>query len=321
MAKMKGIFFSLVILFLMFSLFLILFIHQITIFESSEIISIKNRINSMITLIKAIAKDSEKAISIISKRAMNAAINYVITNGIGLNNANETIVELIVNGSINGTSQPLMENSTLKDWSSKMIYIASTKGFFASIDFPYIFVFMNDSFTVSVKYKIKIVVKDEKTSSNITKSFEKVVYSSILNLEDPLYPLNTYGRVPNYFKQSPHLLTHNTTQLIEDLNNSYYHISLNGASFFDRLEGKYFVQEKYKISNNYIGLESFVNKDKLLTSGIPINENQTNIDYLYFSNYNTTSYKIVGMPNNFRLDNETTIFNKTHLEIYNATIE
>jgi len=79
------------------------------------------------------------------------------------------------------------------------------------------------------------------------------------------------------------------------------------------------VQEKYE-RENPIGLESFVNKDKILAAGLPINYNQTNIDYLYFSNVNVVSYKIVGMPDNFRLDNETSINGLGHLQIYNVTI-
>ncbi|MCS7123158.1 MAG: hypothetical protein RMJ17_01085 [Candidatus Aenigmarchaeota archaeon] len=318
---MKGIAFSIVILFLVWLFFLIVFTQQAHFFEISKIDTLKNRINSMVILFDSISRDSEKAMVIIAKRAMNAAINKVIEEGKGLTSANKTIVELIVNGTINNDLQPLMENSTLKDWINKMIFLANQKGFFLTIDIINIFIYLNDSFNLAIEYKFKITIKDEKTDSRISKTIEKTAYSSILNLEDPLYPLNTLGRVTNYFRESPHWMNYtNVSKLLDDLNNSYYHISLNGASFLDRLEGKYFVQDKYRVTKNYVGLESFVNKDKILISGLPIRINQTNIDYLYFSNYNTTSYKILGMPDNFRLDNETTVFNKTHLQIYNATI-
>jgi hypothetical protein len=107
--------------------------------------------------------------------------------------------------------------------------------------------------------------------------------------------------------------------LKDDLNNSYYHPSLYGASFLDRLEGKFFVQEKY-FKSKPIGLESFVNKDKILSAGLFVNTSLTNMDYLYFSGSNVPSYSISGMPTNFRLDNETTIEGKTHLQIYNVTV-
>jgi len=318
---MKGVFLSIALIFVTFLMLSLILLRQFSLLQFSTLSGLEIRANSMTILTESILKDSEKAVKIISKRAANAAINYVILNGMGLNNSNETILELMVNGTINNVSQPLMENSTLKNWKAKMIEIAKDRGFNLNLDFIEIFIFQEDSFNFGIKYKLLIDMKDTKANISFKKVFERTVFQNIENLEDPLYPLNTFGRVTNYFRLSPHWMNYTEiSKLQDDHNNSYYHPSLNGASFLDRLEGKLFVQDKYRINQNYIGLESFINKNKLLSAGLSININKTNIDYLYFSNYNVTSYKILGMPEDFRLDNETTVFNLTHLEVYNATI-
>lgn len=318
----KGLFISLTLIFIAFFIISLIFLQQSSITFFSERKFVEIRVNSLINLYNSILLDSMKSFSIIGKRAMNAAINKVIIDGIGLENANETLKELIINGTINGIPQPLMEDSTFNDWKNRIIEIVRNRGFDANITLQNLFIFMNDSFNLAINYSLGIFLTDEKTLSSINRTNSKIVLISIENLEDPIYPLNTFGRVTNYFRKSPHLFFHlnNTTQLTEDLNNSYYHPSLNGASFLDRLEGKYFVQEKYRVSSYNIGLESFVNKEKVLISGLPINTNLTNIDYYYFSNSNITSFKILNMPNYFKLDNETTINGLTHLIFYNATI-
>ena len=319
---MKGILFSLIIFFIAVFLAIFLLTQRSSVSFYSTQKALENRIESMLSLVKNTFDDSERAIEIIGRRACVSAINYVVTNGTPLSSANETIVELMVNGTLNSAPQPLMEYATIKDWSDTLEYLIETQGFNAEIEVSNLTVLPFDSFNLQIDYSIKVKISDLRTRTNITKIEKKSVILNIEYLEDPLYPLNTYGRVVNTIVKSPHWLNYsnsNTTNLQDDLNNSYYHPSLYGASFLDRLEGKYFVQEKYR-KENPIGLESFVNKDKILTSGLPISYNQTNIDYLYFSNTNVVAYKVVGMPDSFRLDNETSINGLGHLQIYNVTI-
>ncbi len=319
---MKGILFSLILFFIViFLAFFLLTQRSFVSFYSSQK-ALENRIESMLILTKNIFEDSERALEIIGKRACVTAINFVISNGIPLNSSNETLAELITNGTINSTSQPLMENATIQDWIKTLEYLVSLQGFDAKIEIQKLVVQPYDSFNLEISYKMKVEISDLKTKTNLTKVEDRKILLSIENLEDPLYPLNTYGRIVNTIIKSPHWLNYSsedTSNLLDDLNNSYYHPSLYGASFLDRLEGKYFVQQKYW-KENPIGLESFVNKDKILSAGLPIIVNLTNIDYFYFSNSNVTSYRIANMPENFRLDNETTIESKTHLQIYNVSV-
>ncbi|MGC9059190.1 MAG: hypothetical protein ACP5H3_02175 [Candidatus Aenigmatarchaeota archaeon] len=319
---MKGILFSLILFFvtIFLALFLITQKSFVSFYSSQK--AIENRIESMIILSKNVFEDSERALAIIGKRACVSAINFIITNGMPLNSSNETLVELIINGTINSNPQPLMEGATVNDWIDTLENLIDLQGFQAKIEIQKLIIQPYDSFNLEIDYRMKVEISDLRTKTNLTKVQDRKVLLNIEKLEDPLYPLNTYGRIVNTIVKSPHWLNYSskdTSNLLDDLNNSYYHPSLYGASFLDRLEGKYFVQQKYW-KKNPIGLESFVNKDKILSVGLPIIVNLTNIDYLYFSNSNVTSYRIANMPDNFRLDNETTIENKTHLQIYNVSV-
>jgi len=106
--------------------------------------------------------------------------------------------------------------------------------------------------------------------------------------------------------------------LIDDVKNSYYHSSEKGASFLDRLEGKLEVQEKYKSqTNTTIGLEFFVNKDYILSLGLPVDLEKTNVDHLYFSEASHPGKRVKGLENTkFRIDEEICTDEKTHAEMY-----
>lgn len=116
--------------------------------------------------------------------------------------------------------------------------------------------------------------------------------------------------------------------ITEDIKNNTYYSSTEGASFFDRLEGRLNLTEKYVNLSRYgrqrigvnttqaIGLEGFVNVSefayyKLYENGIlPEYTNQTATDYKYFAN--KAGQQIYGTPYWFRLDGK-------HINKYNIT--
>ena len=108
--------------------------------------------------------------------------------------------------------------------------------------------------------------------------------------------------------------------LKDDISKQYYHPSLNGGSFLDRLEGKLTVQSKYQAQTlNVIGLDSFVDKDFLSQQGLNPNTAQTNIDYLFFSSTVYAAYKVKGVEGSFRMDLQNDLEGKTHADIYNVS--
>lgn len=285
--------------------------------------SVENRINAMLGFYDNVIFDSQKSTDIICKRAIASAINNITQTGYPLSSSNSTIVELMTNGTIDGIQQNFMNGTRIDDWENTIEGLGSMQGFQTIILIKDVVIQPADSFHLSMSYSISVNLSDTMTPTNLSKTSRQSLILSIENFEDPIYPLNTYGRVVNIIKNSPHWLNYSNddlTNLNDDLTNSYYHPSLYGASFLDRLEGKYLVQDKYKyLTTVPIGLESFVNKDEMASSGLSVKTDATNVDYFYFSGTGVTAYKISGMTSNFRLDNENTVEGKKHLEIYNVT--
>jgi hypothetical protein len=110
----------------------------------------------------------------------------------------------------------------------------------------------------------------------------------------------------------------NIQNLKEHAENSYYRKSLNGPSYLDRLEGNLTCNYCSK-TINIIGMESMVDKNNLISSGVPtIYEDRSNIDYLYFSGKTISVKKVKGLSDKFRIDNELSV-GGTHQQIYNVT--
>jgi len=311
-----------ILVFVLIFLLMVISIQQsmITSYSSQKVI--ENRVTSMLEFHNSIVLDSQKSVSIIGKRAISAATNYIVASGKPLSAANVTIVELISSGTINGVSQALMNGSTINDWQNSVTGVGAVEGFDVKVNVSNITVQPEDSFDLLVTFTITDNISDSISQANLSKSSLEYSIVNIVNSEDPLYPLNTYGRIVSIIQTSPHWMNYSNTDptnLLDDYTNSYYHPSLYGASFLDRLEGQYTVQSKYA-KNVPIGLERFVNKDTINSVGLSTSTSLTNIDYLYFAGSSVAAYNVTGMPSNFRIDNQTTINSYTHLQIYNVTV-
>ncbi len=101
----------------------------------------------------------------------------------------------------------------------------------------------------------------------------------------------------------------NISNFIEHIDKKRYLDSSLGPSFFDRMEGKDYCS--YCSANHSVGLESFVDKNELLSYGVSVEMDATNIEYLYI---NITSGVDVGLDEDntgvtefkyFRIDEES----------------
>lgn len=325
---MKGVLFSFIIVLIALALVSLIAIQKSLISFYGEKLAIETRVNSMNNLYESIIADGGKALEIISKRAASVADSFVITTGKTLSQANASLIELIVNGTLNNTPEVLMENATIIDWKNKMEEIGILNGFDTSISFWNLEVKPYDSWNLLIRVEISVNLTDQQGVASLNRNDTVNQIVSIEGLEDPLLPLNTYGRVTNVIIKSPYwnnFTQYNGTDwnienLEKDIENSYYHPSSKGASFLDRLEGKLEVQNKYQSQAiGIIGLESFVDKGIISANGIPVDVEKTNIDHLYFSSVSYPGRKVTGLETtSFRIDEEFD-GNQNHSEIYGVS--
>ena len=200
--KSKGIAFGLLLVVLSLSLISLAILQKEVYKKNIQKFYIENRIDDMNNLFESAVLDLDKAIDIITKRAIAIADSKVITTGSPLARADQNIKELILFGSIDGIEQNLMENATLTNWISKMNFLGKERGYDIKINISKFEIRPYDSFNLLVTGEawINITNEDIKTSINRKYSISKTV--SIENFEDPIYALNTNSRATKIIKKT-----------------------------------------------------------------------------------------------------------------------
>ncbi|MEM5793440.1 MAG: hypothetical protein QXY45_03765 [Candidatus Aenigmatarchaeota archaeon] len=192
---MKGFTLSIILVLITITIVEVIMVQREISSEKREKFYLKNRINGMNDLYSNIITDSEKSMNIIAKRAISIAINHVIKDGIPVEEANETIKDLMIDGTFNTSVDLLMEGSRLIDWVEKMEEIAGLKGYQLRMSFTDLRVKPYDSFNLLVEGDISINITDVENLVSINRNKTVSVLVSIEGFEDPIYPLNTNGRV------------------------------------------------------------------------------------------------------------------------------
>jgi hypothetical protein len=206
----------------------------------------------------------------------------------------------MLNGTINKSSLNIMEDSTFTDWTEKIKEEAEKIDVIINFTIRDLNIFQKNSWKVTIGLNITLNVNDKRgtASWNINKFLETNV--NIEGLEDPLYIINSYGRVPNVVRKSNITDFDILSNLIKQINNSYYIESDTAPNFLMRFENN--------LSNSTYGIESLVNLDKFTQQGLQI-YSRSNVDYIYFGNQSVSSCIINetyedGTFDWFRLDND-----------------
>lgn len=239
--------------------------------------------------------DLRKTIEVSMSRALITCLNNIITTGKPLENPELNISILIVNGTFNGAMHPLMENNTLSYWLDSMSQKSNELGFVSEVNLGMPVISHNDSFSLLVSFNISVNVSNKAGTINISRTIEEKVPVSIINFEDPLIPLNTYGRVER-------IISRNTTsgfnlEKLEDFFAKKNYAPGYGPSFLDRLAGRLY--------NTYsgAGLETFIDLQELESFDLDIKTSQTLIDYLYFNSSVILGDSVTGFsPTWFKID-------------------
>lgn len=277
---MKGQFYSIMIaMFAIPILALIIFYSQTTIPQN---IGTNIRADELKYFSESLEEDLMRFLQINGKRALIAAVDMVITNGKGLDDAPARLIEMLENGTLNGT-QPFPDQKNLTTWEKNISDIALNSGFYVEFKNATINVTQNDSFSVLFNATIYLNISDATIKIGILKNMSVAAAVSIEGMEDPLYSIKTNGTIFKTVKASqtnknttPIAGVWNLSNLTSDIKYGYYHTSTNGASFLDRLEGNVTLSGKYQP----YGLESFVYLPYLIIASL----SSSVLDYQYWTN-------------------------------------
>ncbi len=198
---MKGLFYS-----IMISMFIIPILALIVFYSQTQVQNIDTNIraNELQYFSESIEADLIRFLKINGKRSLISAVSYVITNGTGLDDAQLRLVEMLENGTLYGSANnaPLVNEKNLMTWEENISDIASSLGFYIDFINVQINVTQNDSFNVLFNTTVYLNISDNNAKMGILKNVTALVPVSIEDIEDPIFPLKTYGRVFRFIKVS-----------------------------------------------------------------------------------------------------------------------
>ncbi len=264
---------------------------------------VETRIVTMNNFVKDVEQDLQKGIYIVSFRAFLGINQYITSNGTFLNNTKQDFNELFLNGTINNQEISVMRNSTFPDWVNRIQSEAEKIDIITNFTVNEATPIQEDPWYVTVRVNIDFKIEDEKQTSSWEINKQLKINISIDSLEDPLYVINSYGRLTNTIRASPFqdFVTGNDHEnLLTHLNESYYIATNMSPNFLMRLEGN--------LTSSESGIESLVNIQEFIDQGLSI-EDRSAVDYIYFGEQTTTNCRTNQTPSWFKLDSE-------HLPIY-----
>lgn len=298
----KGVFFTILTIALL-SLLLVSY-NMYSSVKDREVIN--KRIETMNNFIFSLEKDMSRQMYVSGYRAILSIENKITANGTFIPSSGYAIKEAIINGTIDGETIGLMSGYRLSDINSIITELGSKANLQVNYSIIEVNISQEDSWNVKIDLTVDSYIKDKGNlaSWNRTKIISSKV--EITDFEDPLYLINTNGRITNKINKTiyrPFVQGSNVSNLLSHVQGSYYIESSSAPSFLNRLEGK--------TTPNVNGIESLVYLPELSAQGLTIRDKSV-VDYIYFSSNNPSSHNIQGMPSWFKLDD-------SHLSIYNVS--
>ena len=264
---------------------------------------IETRIETVNFFIKDVERDLSKGVYIAGFRTLLSFNQFITSNGTFLNNVNERFKESFLNGTINNQALSLMKDSTFTDWANKISAEATKIDINFNLTINDVKLNQSDPWNVDIGLNITLIISDKRNTSSWLRNRYLVSRINIIGFEDPLYVVNSKGRLTNPIIKSNitnFVVNGEVTNLLLHANNSYYIAHNDSPNFLMRFEGL--------LDNSSLGIESLVNLEKFQEQGLTTKDRSI-VDYIYFGTKNTYNCRINNTPEWFKLDMD-------HWEIY-----
>ncbi len=305
----KGIFFTFIAI-LLSAIIILSFVIHTEYRLRNRMFVIETRIETVNDFVKDVETDLERGLYIASFRALLALEQYITENGIFLDDLPSDFREALLYGTVNNTPVDIMQGASFTDWTERIKTEAEKIGIVIDFSVGNISIYHSSAWIVSAGVDLSLGVSDVKETGSWERDKHIVTNIEIYGFEDPLYTINSYGRVINTIRKTPvtdYIDDTDTTNLRFHSNGSYYTTSTAAPSFLMRLEGN--------LSSSGYGIESLVNLVEFTQQSIPTSERSV-VDYIYFGTITTTNLPCADMPSWFKLDTDQAHWTKYECNEY-----
>jgi hypothetical protein len=298
----KAVFFLLTVILFLGVLTIVLYAYNsYTLRDKQQIIEI--RIRSMNDFINDFHNDLHRSTRISATRALISLEDYIATNQVFFNNKSvfeEAFREAFYYGTISGIPVQLMDDASFQDYESKLNSSANSINIIFSINVTSISLSQANPWNINVTINATIGVDDFSNLSHWIYNASFITSVPIDGLRDPLYSLNTYGRIQNTIHPTNitdfiNNTNNDTANLLSHLENSLYVESTDAPSFLKRFYND--------TSPDTAGITSMVNVELISDQGLSIYSNRPILDYEYFNpGYSANVCNVYGMPSWFKIN-------------------
>lgn len=288
----RGIFFTTLAVVL-----LILFLTSYTFHATAaERKTIRERIETMNNFLSSIETDLARSAYIAGFRTLVVCEQNIAETGMYITNLNATVAEAFHNGTFGGTPQDIMAGATFADIAAAAAQKARSMNINLSLYAANLTLTQEEPWKVTATLRAQVLMEDVTAIARWNKTLIVSSNIDIQNFNDPLYTVETRGRITNKINKTryePFVAGVAVSNLSKHTLNSSYANTTDAPSFLDRIQGI--------TAPNPYGIESLVNAQKLASQGIAIQEKSV-VDHVYFSSQNPAASTIQGMPSWFKLD-------------------
>ncbi|MBU0467336.1 MAG: hypothetical protein KJ718_04690 [Nanoarchaeota archaeon] len=251
--------------------------------------AVEDRVETLNNFVLAVEDDMPRQLYTSGYRILFIFEREIFETGSVISNLDLKADELFFYGTFEGTSDSLMNGVMFNDTVDNLNLKAGRVNANVSLGNPLFNISQDSPWHVKISLTVDVVIEDETNLVLWDRVQTFNAYVPIETFDDPLYAVDTQGKILNKFVQG------NLSYFEDHALNSWYIQSDTGPSFLDRLKG---------VNNGGAsGIESLVNLQELAQQGIPAKAGKSVVDYTYFSNSPVDGCQISGMPDWFRLDN------------------
>ncbi len=283
----KGAFFTIVALVMFAALsYMYAVKNHYSIEEHTKVI--QKRVMTMDSFISDIEHDIRRGLYISSMRSIIGLSEFMVQNGSYIKNITTVFDEIMMHGSINGIPLNITRNATFGNWTEKISKIGDNLGIDTRFENMRIFASQSNPWEVAVSLEGKLTLQDKKNIASWNRTINLTTRISIIDFEDPIYTINTSGKMSNKIMVTnitDFVAGTDASNLIEHANNSWYRASAKAPSFLQRFEGD-FSPSPYGIES-IVNLKELENIDNTLYDG-----DESAIDYIYFGNRSGSSCRL-----------------------------
>lgn len=186
---MKGQLYSLIALMVAIPIFLFLAYYMTSAQAPSDAAMRKVVSDQVHEMERGMEDDFSRAVNIAARRAMLTLLMEMTDTGAYESNASSILMELIINGSMEGDDTPMMSGNTLPEWHSRLLSVRT--GFTKSFSYELLSVNRSEGFNLLAE--VHVIANVSADGIRIDREFDDVIQIPLADIEDPIYSVETGG--------------------------------------------------------------------------------------------------------------------------------